>query len=100
MSTGFATAASGDSSAAVWPCKLVGELARSEPLRLEGVDGEDRRAPGIGEHADAAPRGSGWLASSAVTSNSSRERVGPNHAGLMEERIDGDVEARQRARCG
>ena len=99
MSIGLATPACGGRKRAQRGERLRGQLGKRQAAgprrrRRAGCRGRRRWSP----RRRAARAGPAAWRSSAATSNSSSQRVGADDAGLLEERVDGDVEARQRRR--
>ena len=92
VSTGLSSAASGGRNAASWRAGRRRERRHDEAVGLAGVGGEDPGPAAVGQDGDpAGRRGSGWFASSDGHVEELAERVGPDHAGLVEQRVDRDV---------
>ena len=67
-----------------------------ESGRLAGVDGEDAGPAGVGDDRDARPAGSGCAVEARRDVEHLVDRVGADDAGLVEQRVDGDVAGGER----
>ena len=103
MSTGLASSGSAGSNARSAVRVAGAELGQLQTVRLAGVGEQDAGAAGVGHDADAPPGGTGCADEQGGDVEQLLQRVGADDAGLLEQRVDRDVEAGQRrgmARCG
>ncbi len=81
--------------------QVIRSLRHLEAARLAGVGAHDPRPSGVGEDADPAALRQGLVLEQRGNVEELGEGVGADHAGLLEEGIDGDVRRRQqRPRVG
>ena len=96
MSTGLPTLASGGRNAREPRAGRVGELGDRQPGRFAGVDREDAGAAGVRDDRHAAPGGQRLRLEAGGDVEHLVDRVGADHAGLLEQRVDGDVAGGER----
>ncbi len=77
---------------------LVGERRKLEAPALAGVGAEDAQAARIRDHADPASTGQRLGRENGSSIDELLERSRSQHAGLMEQGVDGGVGARERRR--
>ena len=101
MSIGFADRRLGREERAAAACaRCARQLDDLEAGRLAGVGAEDPRTAGVGDDRDAVAARRRLRRQQRGDVEELAERVGADHAGLAEQRVDGDVGGReQRARC-
>ena len=100
MSIGFARLASrGSSSRELRPASPSRERRQLEAGGLAGVGAEDPEAAGVRQHRDAPSRAAAAASRAAPPRRQLLERLGADHAGLVEERLDGRRPSRRARRC-
>ena len=96
MSIGLARPACGGRNDAQRRQGVGAELRQLEAVRLAGVGEQDAGAAGVGDDTDARAGGYRLRREQGGDVEQLLERAGADHAGLIEEGVDGDVEAGQR----
>ena len=74
------------------------ELRQRQPARVAGVGQQDPRPAGVGHHGDPTATGYRLRGQQGDHVEQLLQRLGADHACLLEEGIHGDVEAGQRGR--
>ena len=98
MSTGLPTLASGGRNARRRARVASENSATVEPRRFAGVDRENAGSAGVGDDGHAPPGGQRLRVEARRDVEHLVDRVGADHAGLLEERVDRDVAGGQRRR--
>ena len=98
MSTGLAKPACGGRNARSAASVCGRQLGKRQPVRLAGVGEQDAGAAGVGHHADAWPGGHRLRGEQRRHVEELLQRAGADDPRLLEQRVDGDVEARERRR--